>query len=335
MRRFPQRFALSAVACALVMVLGLAAWAQATDPSEAQTGSMQNCPPAGMWSISVWDGESGTAATDALATCGPDAVDAVYSLDAQTGGWWRWFAANPGVSDLPPLSDKQGVLALGSATGPLVTPTPTATGTPTATPTPSPTATPAAAPIVFTGQGDKDTAAFSVATWSFTVQWTTSSGSPEYAGFGFFVYPEGETVGYVCDADFDGVGTDSTVCRGGPGQFYVKVLAANLSSWRIEITGPPAVASLPASFTGRGDKDTPAFHVSGSTFTVDWTTASDSPEWASLAFFVYPEGETVGYVCDADFDGVGSDNTVCHAGPGDFYVKVLAANLTSWQLDID
>jgi hypothetical protein len=115
-----------------VLAVGLAAWALASGSSQAQAGSMQNCPPAGMWSISVWDGESGTAAADALATCA-GAVDAAYSLDAQTGDWWRWFAGKPGVSDLPPLADMQGVLALGSAARP--TPTPTPSPTPTATPT--------------------------------------------------------------------------------------------------------------------------------------------------------------------------------------------------------
>jgi hypothetical protein len=84
--------------------------------SSAAAGSMQSCPPAGMWSIAVWDGADGTAAADALATCGEDGVAAAYSLDAQTGVWSRWFAANLGVSDLTSLDNMQGVLALGSAT---------------------------------------------------------------------------------------------------------------------------------------------------------------------------------------------------------------------------
>jgi hypothetical protein len=144
MSGFSQRFVLSSVTCALVLAIGVAAWSLTTGSSEAQTGAMQNCPPAGMWSIAVWDGESGTAAGDALATCGPGAVDAAYALDAQTGTWSRWFAANPGVSDLPPLADMQGVLALGSATGPAATPTLTATvtSTPATTATAVPTPTP-------------------------------------------------------------------------------------------------------------------------------------------------------------------------------------------------
>jgi len=143
MRRFPGRLVFSGVACALLVGGGLLVWALTTGSSEAQAGSMHNCPPAGKWSIAVWEGDGGTTATDALATCGADAVAAAYSLDAQTGAWSRWFAGKPDVSNLPPLNDMQGVLALGGASEPVVTPTPSATPAvtttvmPTATPTPS------------------------------------------------------------------------------------------------------------------------------------------------------------------------------------------------------
>ena len=41
---------------AAMLALGLLAfgWMLAAGPSEAQSGSMQNCPPAGKWSIAVW-----------------------------------------------------------------------------------------------------------------------------------------------------------------------------------------------------------------------------------------------------------------------------------------
>jgi hypothetical protein len=141
MPRFPQPLVLSAVACALLIAVGLVAWGPATDSSQAQAGTMHNCPPAGKWSIAVWDGEGGTMAGDALATCGADAVAAAYSLDPQTGAWSRWFAGKPDVSNLPPLNDMQGVLALGGATVP-ATPMPSAT--PAVTATAAPTATPTA-----------------------------------------------------------------------------------------------------------------------------------------------------------------------------------------------
>ena len=77
MLRFSQRFVLSGVACALLVAVGLLAWPLATGSSGAQSGTIHNCPPAGKWSIAVWDGQDGTAAADALATCGPDAVDEI------------------------------------------------------------------------------------------------------------------------------------------------------------------------------------------------------------------------------------------------------------------
>jgi len=109
-------------------------------------GTMHNCPPAGKWSIAVWDGASGTEAADALVSCGADAVTAAYSLDSQTGAWSRWFAGKPDVSNLAPLSDMQGVLALGAAATP--TPTPMATATQTPVPTATPTSTVLGLPIV-------------------------------------------------------------------------------------------------------------------------------------------------------------------------------------------
>ena len=123
---------------AATFALGLLAlgWMLAAGPSEAQSGSMQNCPPAGKWSIAVWEGDSGAAADAALATCGANTVAAAYSLDAQTSGWSRWFAGKPEVSNLPPLNDLQGVLALGAGGSPTVTPNPTATPTPIVPPIP-------------------------------------------------------------------------------------------------------------------------------------------------------------------------------------------------------
>jgi hypothetical protein len=128
------------VAVAPVALLALALLALGSmlrpGPSEAQAGSMHNCPLAGKWSMAVWSGQSGTAAGDALASCGAGAVDAAYALDPQTQAWSRWFAGKPDVSNLPPLDDMQAVLALGSASAPVVTPTPTSTPTPAAKPAP-------------------------------------------------------------------------------------------------------------------------------------------------------------------------------------------------------
>ena len=108
------KVALVAVAALALGTLAVLAALRA-GPSGAQQGSMLNCPQAGKWAIAVWSGDSGAAPDEALAACGADAVAAAYSLDAQTQAWSRWFADKPEVSNLAPLNDKQGVLALGGA----------------------------------------------------------------------------------------------------------------------------------------------------------------------------------------------------------------------------
>jgi hypothetical protein len=150
MRDRRTRFALFLLGGALVLgAMGLA-WALGPGVSEAQQGAMHNCPQAGKWAISVWGGDNDTDASQALDTCGAGAVAAAYSLDPQTAVWSRWFAGKPDVSNLPPLADMQGVLALGAAGAP-----PPATATLAATPTPA--ATPTAMPSgTWTGVWDTD-----------------------------------------------------------------------------------------------------------------------------------------------------------------------------------
>ena len=112
------------------------------------------------------------------------------------------------------------------------------------------------------------------------------------------------------------------------------MLAANLTSWEIEIGPAPPTSNLPVTLTGQASKDTPTFHVSGSSFTVAWTVESDSPAHAGFSVFVFPEGERAIHSCHFDYEAIGSDSAVCHTLPGDYYVAVLAYNLTSWRLDI-
>jgi beta-lactamase superfamily II metal-dependent hydrolase len=90
---------------------------------------MQNCPQAGKWAISVWSGDDGTDARQALATCDEETIAVAYSIDPDTQAWSRWFADRPDISTLTTLNDMQGVLALGS-----VNPTPTMIPIPSPTP---------------------------------------------------------------------------------------------------------------------------------------------------------------------------------------------------------
>ena len=307
-----------------VFVLGLLALASMLGPgvSQADDATMHNCPQPNRWAVAVWGGDEGTNADQAFATCGEGAVIAAYDLDPQTQGWSRWFADQPDISTLSTLDKWQGVIALGGAEAP-------------ATPTPSPMPSPTPTPTVFMGQDDKSTPVFEVTHSPFRIGWTTQSDSPIHAMFGFFVYPQGETAVFECMAFYDAEGSDYTVCHAPPGRYWLEVLAANLTSWQIEIGPAPPTSNLPVTFTGKdGSKDTPMFHVSGSSFIVAWTVESYSPKDAHFSVYVYPEGERRVDICDFAHDGIGSASGVCDAGPGDYYLATLAGYLTSWRLDI-
>jgi putative hemolysin len=100
------------------MALGMAALALVAalqaSPSEAQQGTLQNCPSPGKWSTAVWTGDNGTDASEAFSSCNSVVLEAAYSLDPETQMWSRWFLGEPEVSNLSMVNDKQGVLALGS-----------------------------------------------------------------------------------------------------------------------------------------------------------------------------------------------------------------------------
>ena len=111
------RLLVALVASGAILALGVAglAWTLAAGSSEAQQGTMHNCPSSGKWSIAVWEGDNGAGVDEALATCAGE-VAAAYALT--DGQWSRWFAGKPDVSNLSSVDNMGGVLALGGTTTP-------------------------------------------------------------------------------------------------------------------------------------------------------------------------------------------------------------------------
>jgi hypothetical protein len=87
----------------------------------------------------------------------------------------------------------------------------------------------------FTGSGNLDTEDFTVATGYWRIIYTTQASNEQFAGFSAYVYPSGETTYYITHADLDKSGTGTSYVRADPGNFWIKVLAANLYSWTIQI----------------------------------------------------------------------------------------------------
>ncbi len=86
----------------------------------------------------------------------------------------------------------------------------------------------------FTGVGDKTTDTVTITGEKWAVAWQTipTSGVEEYAIFGVFIYPEGETVSYI--AYFDGL-EGETVIYVGKGNYYFSVIVANIDQWQIDV----------------------------------------------------------------------------------------------------
>jgi len=124
MRKASAKAVLVLLGGTIVLAVLTLVWAIGAGSSEAQQDGMHNCPQAGKWAISVWDGQDGSETGEALATCGEGAVDFAYYLDPETNGWLGYFEGHADISQLLTLDGKQGIIAHGAMAAPPRTPTP-------------------------------------------------------------------------------------------------------------------------------------------------------------------------------------------------------------------
>jgi len=92
-------------------------------------------------------------------------------------------------------------------------------------------------PVTFTGSSMQTTSPFEVTTKEWIIDWSyiPDYEYPEYAVFGFFVYPRGETVDFVEAMMSPGSTSGSTYSYAGPGEYYIEVHCANIQSWEITV----------------------------------------------------------------------------------------------------
>ena len=89
------------------------------------------------------------------------------------------------------------------------------------------------------------------------------------------------------------------------------------------------------SFSGQGDKTTDSFKITGSKWRIKWNYTTNYPEYATFSIFIYPKGETVSYIDFVDASGAGKSDVSYIYQSGEFYLKIIAANLESWQITIE
>jgi|GEM_PF-2228702 len=145
MRQHTAVIALFLLGGAFVLGLLALAWMLGQGSSQAEDAAMHNCPQPGKWAIAVWDGDDGTDAEQAFATCGAAPVAAAYYIDPDTQMWSRYFMGRAEISTLLTLNNTQGVLALGR---------PEVPASPTPSPSPTPPITILNVHFLDVGQGD-------------------------------------------------------------------------------------------------------------------------------------------------------------------------------------
>jgi len=114
-------------------------------------------------------------------------------------------------------------------------PSPEATPAPSPAPAAAPSPTPTFEPIVITGSGDKTSPPFTIPTGEWIIDWSYIPDDPDWAIFGFFIFPRGETVMYVESVIFPQGTSGSTYSYAGSGEYYIKVQAISIKSWEIII----------------------------------------------------------------------------------------------------
>jgi hypothetical protein len=275
----------------LALIGGVAAWAGSTTISKATNGQLHNCPQANKWSIATWDGADGTSTEQAMAACGEGSIDMLYWLDPDSQGWKRYISGRPEVSNLNSLDDHQGVLALGSATGP--------SASPSLTPTVSATPTPIAGPLhSFSGHGQEATSPFHLDEGLVIVRLSHTGSS------NFIVHlldSHGDTVEWLVNeiGQFDGSTAFGTETAGN----YVLDIAAD-GSWTVDIEAPrpTSAPSAPQTFSGSGPAATPFFYLEDTLTTFEMTHNGDSN---FIVHLLDSDGDTVAWLVNeiGSFDG--------------------------------
>jgi len=90
-----------------------------------------------------------------------------------------------------------------------------------------------------TGSADQTTDYFNIPRneWRLTWSYTPDPSYPQYAAFGFFVYPKGENAIYVDSVSANGNSQTSgaSYVHEGSKDYYIKILAGNIPNYTIKI----------------------------------------------------------------------------------------------------
>jgi hypothetical protein len=103
-----------------------------------------------------------------------------------------------------------------------------------------------------------------------------------------------------------------------------------------EETTAEAEWSTVQTFTGKESETTSPFHISGTEWRIIWTADVQYPEYAVFDILVYPQDKPGMFTKRISYSkGTSGDTVYIYEGGCDYYLKVIAANLSNWTLTVE
>ena len=95
------------------------------------------------------------------------------------------------------------------------------------------------ASVSIIGSASETSDTFEIKTTEWTIEWSYISGRfSKYPWFSFVVYPDSESAPYTKAILSKGKASGIAYISAPPGNYYIKVYAANLESWSLAIISP-------------------------------------------------------------------------------------------------
>ncbi|MBN2462894.1 MAG: lamin tail domain-containing protein [Dehalococcoidia bacterium] len=90
------------------------------------------------------------------------------------------------------------------------------------------------------------------------------------------------------------------------------------------------------TFTGKESKTTPPFHISGTEWRIIWTASAQQPEYAVFEIIAYPQDKPGTIAKRISYsNGTPGDTVYIYEGGRDYYLKIIAANLSNWTITVE
>jgi hypothetical protein len=89
------------------------------------------------------------------------------------------------------------------------------------------------------------------------------------------------------------------------------------------------------TFTDKKDKTTDIFKIKGNKWRIDWKATASDAKWSGITLIVYRKGETGRYIDIVPQVGGNLVGTsYIYERGGEFYMKVVTANISNWEIKI-